>query len=133
MSKAIFFDFFGVLYFGGAANSQLLKFINDELKPRYKIGIITSTRDVGKYISQDVLQMFDKLIASSEVGLMKPDVEIFRYACHQFDIEPDEAVLVDDIPENCAGAQAAGMKIILYTDFKSFKHTLTKLEKADHA
>ncbi|HXH27080.1 MAG TPA: HAD-IA family hydrolase [Candidatus Acidoferrum sp.] len=131
--RAIFFDFFGVLYLGGVPNEPLLDFIGHELKPRYKLGIITSTRDVGKYIDRDELQLFNVFIASSEVGFVKPDPEIFRFACQQLHIEPSEAILVDDIPENCSGAQMAGMQAILYTDFPSLQRQLAKLEKADHA
>jgi FMN phosphatase YigB (HAD superfamily) len=126
--KAIFFDFFGVIYHDGEPDDMLLDYVQVNLKPHYKLGIITSTRDVGKYIDRKLLEAtFDALIASSEVGLYKPDLAIFQFASAQFNVKPNESLLIDDIPENCEGARAAGMKTIVYKDFNSLRHELQRV------
>ena len=46
---------------------------------------------------------------SGEVGLHKPQPEIYLLACERLAVEPAAAVFVDDLRENCAGAEAVGM------------------------
>jgi putative hydrolase of the HAD superfamily len=46
---------------------------------------------------------------SAEFGLQKPDPDIFRAVCARAGVAPGEAFFVDDLPENVAGARAAGL------------------------
>ncbi|MBL8588756.1 MAG: HAD family phosphatase [Methylobacteriaceae bacterium] len=46
---------------------------------------------------------------SAEFGLQKPDPAIFRALCARLGVAPAEAVFVDDLAENVAGARAAGL------------------------
>jgi putative hydrolase of the HAD superfamily len=50
------------------------------------------------------------------VGLHKPQPEIYRLACERLAVEPAEAVFVDDLRENCEGAEAVGMTALLHRD-----------------
>ena len=125
--RAIFFDFFGVIYLyrEKRLNHQLLEYVRSSLKPHYRIGIITSTRDVTRYVPSELLAAtVDTVVASSEAGLYKPNPEIFSLACQRLQIEPTAAVLVDDLPENCAGARAAGLQAILYADIVHLQRDL---------
>lgn len=57
----------------------------------------------------------DELIASSEVGITKPDPEIFRIALDRIGIAPDEAAMVGDVWDtDIAGAQAAGVRPVWF-------------------
>ena len=53
---------------------------------------------------------------SGEVGLHKPQPEIYLLACERLGVEPAEAVFVDDLRENCAGAEAVGMTAVLHRE-----------------
>lgn len=46
---------------------------------------------------------------SAELRRQKPDPEIFRAVCARAGVAPGEAFFVDDLPENVAGARAAGL------------------------
>ena len=37
-------------------------------------------------------------------------------ACERLGVEPGDAVFVDDLRENCAGAEAVGMTAVLHRD-----------------
>ncbi len=54
-------------------------------------------------------ELFDDVVDSSEVGVRKPDPEIFRMACERLGVAPERALFVDDHPGNVAGAEAAGL------------------------
>ena len=61
-------------------------------------------------------ERFDHFLESSVLGLRKPDPEIYRYACRVLDIEPREAVFLDDIGANLKSARALGMTTLKVDD-----------------
>ena len=70
--------------------------------------------------------MFDAVVISGEVGLHKPDPEIFHLGCEKVGLAPEECVFVDDLKENCAGAEAVGMTAVLH---RGADTTLPELER----
>jgi len=71
-------------------------------------------------------RMFDAVIRSDEVGLRKPEPEIYLLAARRLGVTPDECVFVDDMLANVEGARAVGMVGLLH------KHpdiTIPKLEE----
>lgn len=60
-----------------------------------------------------LVDAFDEVILSFEVGLRKPDPAIYREALRRVDVEPDRAVFVDDQQEYCDGAASIGIPTYL--------------------
>ncbi len=60
----------------------------------------------------EVMALFDTVIESSKVGIRKPDPEIYLLACRELDVDPAEAVFLDDLGINLKPAKALGMKTI---------------------
>jgi epoxide hydrolase-like predicted phosphatase len=69
--------------------------------------------------------LFDAVVISGDVGLHKPQPEIYRLACERLGVDPADAVFVDDLRENIAGAEAVGMVGVLHRDSAQ---TLARLE-----
>jgi putative hydrolase of the HAD superfamily len=63
-----------------------------------------------------VLQHFDAVLESSRVGVRKPDPVFYELACDRLDIEPPEAVFLDDLGINLKPARALGMTTIKVDD-----------------
>lgn len=63
-----------------------------------------------------VMAMFDQVIESSKVGVRKPDPKFYELACELLEIEPSEAVFLDDLGINLKPAKAMGMTTIKVTD-----------------
>ncbi len=63
---------------------------------------------------RDVTRYFDALVISWEVGALKPEPAIYRTALERLGVAPEEALFVDDRPENVAGAQAVGMHAMVF-------------------
>ncbi|QDP95054.1 HAD-IA family hydrolase [Microlunatus elymi] len=57
----------------------------------------------------DYADVFDEQFYSSELGLAKPDPAFFEVIIQRLGIEPDEALFVDDVAANVAGARVAGL------------------------
>ena len=60
-----------------------------------------------------LVDAFDEVILSFEVGFAKPDPAIYREALRRVDVEPDRAVFVDDQQEYCDGAASIGIETYL--------------------
>ena len=58
----------------------------------------------------------DVIVESSRVGLRKPDPAIYRLVCDELEIEPHEAVFLDDLGVNLKPARALGMTTIKVVD-----------------
>ncbi|KAB1208041.1 Haloacid dehalogenase-like hydrolase domain-containing protein 3 [Morella rubra] len=70
----------------------------------------------------NVLDLFDAVIISSEVGYEKPDIKIFKAALDQLNVEAGRAVHIgDDQKADKAGANAIGIDCWLWgIDVKTF-------------
>ncbi len=62
------------------------------------------------------IKFFDPIVDSCEVGMRKPDPDIYLLACSQLGLAPWECLFLDDHPKNIEGAQAVGMEALLVTD-----------------
>lgn len=54
-------------------------------------------------------EMFDAVVISGEVGMRKPDHEIFRLTARKLDVAPEQCVFVDDLMPNVAASVEVGM------------------------
>ena len=102
---------------GDIVDHDLLDFIRS-LRPRCKTGIISNAwPDLREYMVKNGLDdAFDALVVSAEVGVMKPEPQIYRIALEQLKVEADEAAFVDDTPANVEAACALGMQGLLFRD-----------------
>jgi len=66
------------------------------------------------------LEHFDQVTFSYELGVIKPEPEIYHYAVQGLGIAPEEALFLDDRPENVAGARAIGMHAEIFTTWEEF-------------
>jgi putative hydrolase of the HAD superfamily len=88
-------------------------------------GLISNSWGTSIYDAKALDGLFDAQVISGAVGLHKPQPEIYLLACARLGVEPPEAVFVDDLRENCAGAEAVGMTAVLHRDTT---RTLERLE-----
>lgn len=112
---------------GDIIDRELVNYIRS-LKPRYGTGLISNAWDgLRPYMQREKFaDAFDVLTISAEVGVMKPEADIFQHALEQLEVGPKEAVFVDDFAENITGCESIGMHGI---HFKSVEQTLKDLKK----
>jgi HAD superfamily hydrolase (TIGR01509 family) len=110
-------------------NDKLLDFIKNSLKPAYKIGIISNAGQdwVLRILGEDNLKLFDDIILSYKVGLIKPQPEIYEMSARNLSVNEEECVFIDDILRYCQGAEQVGMNSIWYQAFDGFKTEMNKL------
>lgn len=74
-----------------------------------------------------VLRLFDRVLTSYQLGLVKPDRAIYERAVAAAGCAPDEAAFFDDLPGHVDGARAAGLHGFLFTDAAQFRTDLQSL------
>ncbi len=111
-------DFIRQFWSADGLNAGLVDYLR-ALRPHCKIGLLSNANDDLRQVLIDrweIADLFDGMIISSEVGLLKPDPRIYRLAVECLGVQPEEAVFLDDMPENVEGARAAGLRAIRYLD-----------------
>ncbi len=112
--------------FGGLGpNHRMIGAVQAAKAAGKKIGLISNSWGLGIY-DRAPIDLFDESIISGEVGLHKPQPEIYLLACERLGVVPADCVFVDDLRENVSGAEAVGMQAILHRDAAT---TITRLEE----
>ena len=76
---------------------------------------------------EEIMKLFNFVIESSKVNLRKPDPAFYKLACEKAEIEPFEAVFLDDLGINLKPAKILGMKTIKVIDSRDALQELQKL------
>lgn len=109
------------------ANTALLAYIRDELKPHYKIGMISNIGRgwIDDFFSQHELHdLFDAVVLSGEEGITKPNPLIYERALERLNVFAANALFIDDNPGNCEGARSVGMKSETFTNLNELRHVI---------
>ena len=90
----------------------------DYLKPKYHLHLITNgfeeVQDT-KLTLSGMKPYFETLTVSEEVGVKKPNPEIFLYALNKAKAEAEESLMIgDEMDVDIDGARAAGIDTILF-------------------
>lgn len=108
-------DFFA----GDQMNEPLVAYVKRLRLAGYRTGLLSNYNDAARRLWSEeypFIHYFDGVIVSAEVGLLKPNPRIYYLAVQSVDVNPSEALFVDDFAENIAGASAVGMPTIHFTD-----------------
>jgi epoxide hydrolase-like predicted phosphatase len=107
-------------------NEALLTFV-EGLHKTYKIGLLSnlSPGAMDKYFTQAERQKyFDTVVVSAEVGMIKPQPEIYQLTAERLEVAPADTLFIDDLAVNCVAARAVGMQTIVYEDLEQLKTAL---------
>jgi FMN phosphatase YigB (HAD superfamily) len=91
-----------------------------ELASRYRLIIVSNTNRLHFEMLKNtypIFQYFFGFVLSYEVKAMKPDPAFYAAALGMAGCLPRECVFIDDLPENVAGAERAGLHGIVFESF----------------
>jgi putative hydrolase of the HAD superfamily len=113
--------------FGGVRpDEQMLAAVRKARAAGLRTGLISNSMGGASYDRAIFPELFDGVVISGDVGLHKPQPEIFLLGAERAGIAPAECVFVDDLRENCEGAEAVGMTAVLH---RGADTTLPELEQ----
>jgi putative hydrolase of the HAD superfamily len=82
----------------------------------FSTALLSNSWGCDEYPRADLPGLFDAVVLSGEVGMRKPEQEIFLHAAQALGLAPAECVFVDDMEANVAAARACGMTGVLHTE-----------------
>ncbi|WP_396171414.1 HAD family hydrolase [Flavobacterium sp.] len=109
-----------------AWNSILLDFplrrleFLQKLTKKYRLFLLSNTdsihidtfeRDNGLSFTRDFYMCFEKVYFSFEMGMRKPDAEIFDYLIKNHELSPKRTLFIDDKKENTDAALLLGLQV----------------------
>jgi putative hydrolase of the HAD superfamily len=75
----------------------------------------------------DFWDVFEGVVISGEIQLMKPEPEIYRHLLERFDLRAHESVFVDDLQANVDAAKAVGLHAIRFQNATQCQQELEAL------
>lgn len=115
----------GRLFGGLGPDDLMIGAVRTAHEAGVKTGLITNSWGLGIY-DRAPMDLFDETVISGDVGLHKPQPEIYLLASERLGVAAEECVFVDDLRENVTGAETVGMTSILHRDSA---RTVARLEE----
>lgn len=112
-------DFFNQFYHGrDRIHPDMLALIR-ELRSHYKLAILSNTDliDMERWLIEDrgADGLFDLVVSSAQVGMAKPDREIYEYTIRKLELPAAETLFIDDLERNTLVAEEVGIPCIIFT------------------
>ena len=101
-----------------------------ELRKNYKTALLSNLgpgRIDDYYTAEEQAKYFDVVVGSGDLGIAKPDAQIYEYTAKQLGLQPEECVFTDDSMVNVDGAKEAGMEALYFDDTPTFLKELKVL------
>ncbi len=110
-------------------DDELVAYIADTLQKHFKIGMLSNANRgvLERRFTEEQLGVFDAVVISAEVGMVKPDPRIYALAAERLGVSMDECVFIDDNHMYCEAARAAGMQAIKYQHFGQLRNELAPI------
>jgi putative hydrolase of the HAD superfamily len=95
-----------------------------KLKGKYRLFLLSNTNEIHipralaewkKTSDVEFYDCFEHVYLSHEIGMRKPDEEIFEHVCREQNILPENALFIDDSAQHIAGASKVGLNTIHLT------------------
>ncbi len=71
------------------------------------------------------VSLFDGVVVSCDVHLLKPDVRIYRHLLDTYSLDPNECLFIDDRADNLQGAEQVGIRGLVFEgDYDAVRKTV---------
>lgn len=119
LSYASFEPIWNDIFFLSAKNRSVFGLVNN-LRANYKTAMLSNINILHyEYLKKNfpVFGVFDKVFLSFQLGLIKPDKEIYNLVIRDLAVRPEEIFYTDDRPELVESAESLGIKGCVFTNF----------------
>jgi epoxide hydrolase-like predicted phosphatase len=118
-------DFFS----GDRLDHALVAYIQQLRAAEHRIALLSNDSPalLNKLHALEIANLFDPLVISAFIGVMKPDARAYQAVLDRLGIPASQAIFIDDLPRNVAGAQALGITSLHYTTLDRLRRDLDAL------
>lgn len=113
-------------------NVPLVDFIKQLKQKGYKIVLLSNANHsfFDRYVfvrHPDFKNLFDDIVISSRIKMIKPNPEIFYHALSNNKVKAEEVIFIDDTERHVLAAKGIGIDAIVYRDVAQLKNDLAIL------
>jgi putative hydrolase of the HAD superfamily len=92
-------------------------------------GLSNMSATIFAYLAErhDFFKLFDGIVVSADVKLLKPEPQIYEHLRERFALDFAESVFIDDLPRNVESARATGLPAIQFTSTDQVRRDLAAL------
>jgi epoxide hydrolase-like predicted phosphatase len=92
-----------------------------------RTALLSNSWGVGYYPRELLEELFEEVVISGEVGMRKPDPDVYLHTAGRLGLRPRECVFVDDHDDNIRAAQRIGMRTVHH---RETPETVEEMERA---
>ncbi len=110
-------------------NEPMIRWVHAVQDAGFKTAILSNMgEELVRYMRQEFgwLGRFDHHTWSCELRIAKPDPAIYTYTCEKLGVAPEDALFLDDKPENIAAAHSVGLSAILFSTVEALQSELER-------
>jgi epoxide hydrolase-like predicted phosphatase len=96
-----------------------------------RTALLSNSWGMSAYDRASWAELFDVIVISGEVGMRKPNPDIYLHTAAQLSVPPSDCVFVDDLVVNVRGAAAVGMVGVHHASAATTAAELAALFDAD--
>lgn len=99
--------------------TEILNLISRARGTGVRVGVLSNSwgkGDYDPYDGWDLDAMFDAVVISGDIGIRKPDQQIYLITAGKLGVPPGECVFADDTAANLPPARELGMAVVHFTD-----------------
>ena len=103
--------------------------IAQELKAKYSVGLLSNaSRHLRqRLIDEEIITLFDEIVISSEVGVAKPQTEIYTIMLDTLQTTPEQTLYIDDNVTFVETGKRLGIKSLLFTTSTDLRNMLQQM------
>ena len=114
-------------------NKKLIKLIEQIKKEgRHQLYIVSNmaheTFEIIAETYPDMLDLFEDVIISAEIGLVKPDTAIYEHVLNTYNLNPAQCIFIDDQEDNITSARQLGITSLIYRSFREIKQQFKQFD-----
>lgn len=126
-----------------AWNAMLLDFPHDRLSlleklhPKYRLFLLSNTNAIHIQAYSEILKstfglnnlskIFEKEYYSYQIGMRKPNKEIFQFVLSENNLDPSQTLFIDDSPQHIESGKKNGIQTLLIEQGKTILEELSDL------
>jgi putative hydrolase of the HAD superfamily len=109
-------------------NPDVLNLVFSLRKRGYRVGLLSNvTKRRAQFIRElGIYDLFDPVLLSCDLGVEKPNPQVFHILCERLCMLPKDIILIDNKPETIAAAQKFGLQSIHYESLDDLKKELAQ-------
>jgi putative hydrolase of the HAD superfamily len=116
----------GRLFAGMRPEPAMIALVEDLRALDIGVGLLSNSWG-NTYPREQIDNLFDVVVISSEVGLRKPHAAVYELTLDRLGAPADRVVFIDDAEPNVLGARTVGMTALLHADPASTRAELADL------